>query len=40
VTAWEEGQVRLRNYEGKPVVYREPEARDCACAYDEIYFGS
>jgi lysine 2,3-aminomutase len=31
--------VTLRNWEHQTVTYVEPEERDCACPYDEVYFG-
>ena len=32
------GEWLLRNYENRVVRYVEPEARDCSCPYDPIYF--
>jgi lysine 2,3-aminomutase len=37
--AWGTDRLTLRNYENKTVTYVEPEARDCACDYDRVYFG-
>jgi lysine 2,3-aminomutase len=39
VEAVTDGELRLRNWEGRPVRYVEPAVRDLSCAYDEIYFG-
>lgn len=33
-------KVLLRNFEGKLVEYVEPQARDCACPYEDVYFAS
>lgn len=30
----------LRNYEGRTVAYPQPAAKDAACPYDDVYFGS
>lgn len=30
---------KLRNWEGKVVEYLDPAERDCACPYEEVYFG-
>jgi lysine 2,3-aminomutase len=37
--SWGPERIKLRNWENKPVEYVEPRERDCACAYDEVYFG-
>jgi lysine 2,3-aminomutase len=39
VETFAEGEVMLRNWEGRVVRYVEPVARDLRCAYDEVYFG-
>lgn len=32
-----EGETVLRNYKGERYVYPEPEQKDCACPYDEVW---
>jgi lysine 2,3-aminomutase len=39
VLSWGPDRLTLRNYENKVVTYVEPRERDCACAYDDVYFG-
>jgi lysine 2,3-aminomutase len=39
VEKFSNGEVHLRNWEGRAVRYVESAARDLHCAYDEIYFG-